>query len=66
MGSAHIDQNFTSVNEQATLDGVVYFFSCKFIKLLTLFKDHLYAQYAIYVLPTSRQYKVVLPSQNRI
>ena len=35
------DQNFTSVNEHATLDGVVYFFSFEFTKLLTLFKDHL-------------------------
>ena len=30
-----------SVNEHATLDGVVYFFSFEFTKLLTLFKDHL-------------------------
>ena len=30
MGSARTDQNFTSVNEQATLDGVVYFFSFEF------------------------------------
>ena len=41
MGSARIDQNFTSVNEHATLDGVVYFFSFEFTKLLTLFKNHL-------------------------
>ena len=41
MGLARTDQNFTSVNEHATLDGVVYFFSFKFTKLLTLFKDHL-------------------------
>ena len=41
MGSARTDQNFTSVNEHATLDGVVYFFSFEFTKLLTLFKDHL-------------------------
>ena len=27
MGSARTDQNFTSVNEHATLDGVVYLFS---------------------------------------
>ena len=32
--------NFTSVNKHATLDGVVYFFSSEFTKLLTLFKDH--------------------------
>ena len=25
MGSSHTDQNFRSVNERATLDGVVYF-----------------------------------------
>ena len=42
MGSARIDQNVTSVNEHATLDGVVYFFSFEFTKLLTLFKNHLY------------------------
>ena len=41
MGLARTDQNFTSVNEHATLDGVVYFFSFEFTKLLTLFKDHL-------------------------
>ena len=41
MGSARTDQNFTSVNERATLDGVVYFFSFEFTKLLALFKDHL-------------------------
>ena len=27
MGSARPDQNFTSVNEHATLDGGVYFFN---------------------------------------
>ena len=32
MGSARTDQNFTSVNEHATLDGVVYFFSFEFKK----------------------------------
>ena len=41
MGSARSDQNFTFVNEDATLDGVVYFFSFEFTKLLILFKDHL-------------------------
>ena len=41
MGSARIDQNITSVNEHATLDGVVYFFSFEFTKLLTLLKNHL-------------------------
>ena len=41
MGSARTDQNFTSVNEHATLDGVVYFLSFEFTKLVTLFKDHL-------------------------
>ena len=41
MGSARTDQNFTSLNEHAALDGVVYFFSFEFTKLLTLFKDHL-------------------------
>ena len=40
MGSARTDQNFTSVNEDVTLDGVVYFFSFEFTNLLTLFKDH--------------------------
>ena len=40
MGSACTDQNFTS--ENATLDGVVYFFSFEFTKLLTLFKEHYY------------------------
>ena len=30
------DRNFTSVNEHATLDGVVYFFALEFTKLLTL------------------------------
>ena len=39
-GSARTDQNFISVNEHATLDGVVYFFSFEFTKLLTLFKEH--------------------------
>ena len=39
-GSAHADQNLTSVNEHATLEGVVYFFSFEFTKLLTLFKEH--------------------------
>ena len=29
-----------SVNKHATLDGVVYFFSFDFTKLLTLFKKH--------------------------
>ena len=42
MGSARIDQNVTSVNEHATLNGVVYFFSFEFTKFLTLFKNHLY------------------------
>ena len=42
MGSARIDQNFTFVNEHATLDGVVYFFSFEFTTLLTLLKDHYY------------------------
>ena len=41
MGLALTDQIFTSVNEYATLDGAVYFFSFEFTKLLTLFKDHL-------------------------
>ena len=41
MGSARTDPNCTSVNEHATLDGVVYFFSSEFTKLLTLFKEHL-------------------------
>ena len=36
MGSAYTDQNVTSVNEHATPDGVVYFFSFDFSKLLTL------------------------------
>ena len=40
MGSARTDQNFTSVNKHATLDGVAYFFSFEFTKLLTLFKEH--------------------------
>ena len=40
MGSARTDPNCTSVNEHATLDGVVYFFSFEFTKLLTLFKEH--------------------------
>ena len=47
MGSARPDQNFTSVNEHATLDGVVYFFSFAFTKLLTLFKDHLYIIFVV-------------------
>ena len=38
-GSARTDQNFASVNEHAMLDGVVYFFSFEFTKLLTLFKE---------------------------
>ena len=41
MGSARTDQNFTSVNEHAALDGVVNIFSFEFTKLLALFKDHL-------------------------
>ena len=41
MGSAGKDQNFTYVNEYATFDGVVHFFSFEFTKLLTLFKDRL-------------------------
>ena len=41
MGSARTDPNCTSVNEHATLDGVVYFISFEFTKLLTLFKAHL-------------------------
>ena len=41
MGSARTDQNFTSANGHATLDGVVNFFSFEFTKLPTLFKDHL-------------------------
>ena len=32
MGVARTDQNITSVNERATLDGVVYFFSFEFKK----------------------------------
>ena len=36
MGSARTYQNFTSVNEHAALDGVVYFFSFEFTKFLTL------------------------------
>ena len=36
MGLARTDQNFTSVNEHATLDGAVYFFSFEFTKLQTL------------------------------
>ena len=32
MSSARTDQNFTSVDEHATLDGVVYFFSFEFKK----------------------------------
>ena len=39
MGSARRDQNFASVNEHAILDGVFYFFSFEFTKLLTLFKN---------------------------
>ena len=35
MGSERTDQNFISVNEHATLEGVVYFFSFEFTKLLT-------------------------------
>ena len=40
MGSVRTNQNFTSVNEHATLDGVFYFFLFEFTKLLTLFKEH--------------------------
>ena len=40
MGSARTDQNITSVNEYAKLDGVVHFFLFEFTKLLTLFKEH--------------------------
>ena len=36
MEARHLkDQNFTSVNEHGTLDGVVYFFLFEFKKLLT-------------------------------
>ena len=40
MGSARTDQNFTSANKHATLDGVVYFLSFEFTKLLTLSMYH--------------------------
>ena len=33
LGSARTDQNFTSVNEHATMDGIVYFFSSEFKKV---------------------------------
>lgn len=39
LGSACSYQNFT-VNEHATLGGVVYFFSFEFTKLTTLFKEN--------------------------
>ena len=41
MGLRCTDLNFSSGNEHAALDGVVYFFSFEFAKLLTLFKEHL-------------------------
>ena len=54
MGSARIDQNFASVNEHVRLDGVdIYFFSSEFTKLLTLFKDHLYYFFVVYMYHTA-------------
>ena len=53
------------MNEHATLDGVVYFFSFELTKLLTLFKEYLFCgEHVPYTADTNRK-RVIVNSTKR-